>query len=113
MEKISRWSKGQGKGRTKTSKLNFSSVNGFTKSITRTGFGNGGMRLLISRFAKISNTNIMNAQIRIVHGKPTSFTSRDTMIGKITPPRLEPDAAMPKPSALFLKNHVVTQLKAG
>jgi hypothetical protein len=98
---------------TKTSRLNFSSVRGCTKSIMRTGLGKGGMRDRMSRLAKISSPRIMKAQIRIVQGKPTSLTSFVTMMGKMTPPSEEPLAAMPKARARFLKNHVVTQLKAG
>jgi hypothetical protein len=35
------------------------------------------------------------------------------MIGRITPPRLEPPATMPMANARLLKNQVLTQFNAG
>ena len=71
------------------------------------------MRDRMSRLAMIKSASIMNAQILMVQGKPTSGINLWTMIGKMTPPSELPLAAIPNDSARFLKNHVVTQLKDG
>lgn len=67
----------------------------------------------MNTLARTNSARIMNAQILMVQGKPTLGINLWTMMGKMTPPRELPLAAMPKESARFLKNHVVTQLKDG
>lgn len=66
----------------------------------------GVRRDLTVKFAIVSIPKIKKAQILIVHGNPTSLMSRGTMMGKITPPRLEPDAMIPNAAARLLKNQV-------
>lgn len=51
--------------------------------------------------------------VRIAQGKPTPDTSRRIIIGKITPPREDPDAMTPKARARFLWNQVPTLFMAG
>src|SRR5277367_5433373 len=89
------------------------SRSGRTKSRSLTGFGNGGIRDLTSRFATVSRPRIKNAHIRIVHGNPTILTSLETTTGNMTPPKLEPDAATPTANALLWKNQVIMAEKAG
>ena len=82
--------------------------NGRMNSITSIFCGLGLSLDFTVRFVIISIPRMTNAQMRIVHGKPTSLISLGTMIGKITPPRLDPEAMMPNEAALFLKNQVPT-----
>lgn len=51
--------------------------------------------------------------VRIAQEKPTAVTSRLIMMGKITPPREDPDAMTPKARARFLWNQVPTLFMAG
>lgn len=51
--------------------------------------------------------------VRIAQGKPTPATSRLIMMGKMTPPREDPDAMTPKAKARFLWNQVPTLFMAG
>lgn len=51
--------------------------------------------------------------IRIAQGKPTSTTSRLIIMGKITPPREDPDAITPKARARCLWNQVPALFMAG
>jgi hypothetical protein len=88
------------------------SFKGRINSITSTGLGLGVKRVLTVKFAMTSIPRIKKAAALIVHGYPIWGMSFETMIGKITPPREEPDAMMPKAAARFLKNHVPTELIA-
>ena len=70
------------------------------------GFGCGGSRDFTVKLAMTSKPRIKNAATRIVQGNPISGMSRSTSMGKITPPRDEPDAMIPKARARRRKNHV-------
>lgn len=104
---------GRNESHTAVSKLKVGSVNGVMKSMSLTGLGKGGIRDLMQRFATIRSPSIRNAQILIVQPNPTSTTSRDTIMGNMTPPRLDPAAAIPTAMARFLKNHVMVAENAG
>lgn len=56
-----------------------------------------------------SMPRIMNAAALIVQGNPISGINLDTNIGKITPPRDDPEAMIPKAVARFLKNQVLME----
>ena len=89
-----------------------SSAKGVTKSMSLNGRLVGAMRERTVRLPMMSMARMRKAQVRMVQPKPMLLTIRSTMIGKMTPPRLEPDATMPKASARRRKNHVGTELKA-
>lgn len=57
-----------------------------------------------------SKNRIRNAQIRIAHANPTSEITCDTMMGRMTPPRLDPAAVTPNAKARRFANHVLTEL---
>jgi hypothetical protein len=88
------------------------SVNGLMKSNASNFFGLGVSLDLTVRFATINIPRIVKATVRIVHGNPIKGMSLVTIIGKITPPSDDPEAITPKAVALFLKNHVPTELIA-
>ena len=48
----------------------------------------------------------------IAQPKPLRSMTRCTMMGNITPPRLEPETMIPNARALFFENHVPTLLMA-
>lgn len=83
------------------------SFKGRTNSIRLTLFGFGDSLDFTVRFAMINIPRIMNAAALIVHGNPISGISFDTIIGKITPPKDDPEVMMPKAVARFLKNQVL------
>lgn len=89
------------------------SLKGVMNSMMRSGLGCGGILDLRVRFEIISSPRIRNAQILMVQPNPTLSTRRCTMIGIMTPPKLEPLAAMPSANARFLKNHEATQVTEG
>ena len=62
---------------------------------------------------KTSIAKIKKAQILNDQAKPTFGTSWFSIMGKITPPRLDPAATMPMAKARLFMNHVDTQLVAG
>ena len=62
----------------KHTKAKGSSFNGQMKSITLNGVGFGGMRDVIVRFAMIIMKRMMNPEILIAHGNPTSTIRRWT-----------------------------------
>lgn len=72
----------------------------------------GGRRDLTVANAMRSNPRIKNAQIRIVHAKPTFGMSCAVMIGKITPPKPDPAACIPNAAPRFFMNHVTDELVA-
>jgi hypothetical protein len=61
----------------------------------------------------MSSPSIRKAHILIVQPKPMAGMSRFTIIGRTTPPILDPLAAIPIARARFFRNHVVMQLKDG
>ena len=61
------------------------------------------------RLAMISIPRIENAAVLMVHGNPISGISLDTMMGKITPPREDPEAIIPNAVARLLKNQVLME----
>lgn len=54
-----------------------------------------------------SRPKIINAQTRIVHGKPILGIRRTTIRGKMTPPRDEPAIVKPPARARFLRKNVM------
>lgn len=89
---------------------NFSSANGRRKLRISKGLGRCGSLDLRVTLAIPNMKRMRNAQIRIAQGKPTSGIRRVTMMGKITPPRLDPEAVTPSAKARRLANHVLTEL---
>ena len=89
---------------------NFNSASGRTKLKISNGLGRCGsldLRVILA----IPNMNKMRkAQMRIAQGNPTSGISLVTMIGKMTPPRLEPAAVTPRAKARRAANQVLTEL---
>ena len=73
----------------------------------------GGMRHLIVKLAIEPRTSTKKAQVRIAHPKPICSMSFRTMIGKMTPPKLDPHAAMLNATARFFMNQVARQDVAG
>lgn len=67
---------------------------------------------LTVKLAMIKRNKMRNAEIRIVHGKPTWPIKCVSMMGKMTPPRLDPVEQMPKAAPRFLLNHSGTVLRA-
>lgn len=89
---------------------NFNSANGRRKLKISKGLGRCGSLDLIVTLAITSMKRMRKAQILIAHGNPTSGIKRVTIIGKMTPPRLDPDAVIPSAKARRLANHVLTEL---
>ena len=85
------------------------SLKGRMNSITSTLFGFGDNLDFTVTLAMRSIPRIMNAAALIVHGNPISGISFDTMMGKITPPRDDPEAIIPKAVARLLKNQVLVE----
>ena len=84
------------------------SVKGFKKS-TRTNLRReGGRRDFNVRLLTISKPASKNAVLLIAQPNPMLPISRCTMIGSITPPRLEPDTTIPNANARCLENQVPT-----
>src|SRR2546421_12750691 len=81
---------------------NVISFNGVMKCSKSKGRGFGGRRDLTVRFAKTSSARIKNAEMRIAQPNPTSLFKWLTMMGRITPPRLDPAAVIPKACPRFL-----------
>jgi hypothetical protein len=54
-----------------------------------------------------------NAAVRMAHAYPTSAIMRLTIIGKITPPRLDPVETIPYAAPRFLLNQLGIQFIAG
>lgn len=73
----------------------------------------GGIRHLIVKLAIEAKTSTKRAQVRIAHPKPICSISFRTMIGKITPPKLDPHAAILNATARFFMNQVAKQDEAG
>ena len=97
----------------KTTSAYGGSARGLMNSRRMSGLGDGGSRDLTVRFAMTSRPRIKNAATRIVQPNPILGISRSTRMGKITPPRDEPDATIPKANARRRKNHVETVDMAG
>ena len=89
-----------------------SSPRGLINSLRSRGLGLRGKRLVTVRFAMIRTNKIRNAAQRIAHPNPISSMSRWTIIGRMTPPREDPDARMPKTRARFLRNQDVAEFIA-
>lgn len=53
----------------------------------------------------MSRPRTRKPQVRMAQPKPTSLMSRLTMMGKMTPPMLEPVERTPKAAPRFLSNH--------
>ena len=68
---------------------------------------------MIVKLAIEARTSTKRAQVRIAHPKPICSISFRTMIGKITPPKLDPHAAILKATARFFMNQVARQDEAG
>ena len=90
-----------------------SSVSGVMKSMMRKGLGEGGMRDLTVRLPKMRRARMMKAAVRIAQGKPISGMRRWIMMGKMTPPREEPEATTPNAKARRRKNQVEVEERAG
>jgi hypothetical protein len=88
------------------------SFRGRMNSMTSTFFCRGVNLDFTVRLATAHMPKIMNAADLIVHGNPIFGMSLETIIGKITPPKDDPDAMVPKAVARFLKNHVPVELMA-
>jgi hypothetical protein len=54
------------------------------------------------------NRNI-KATVRIIQGNPTLLIILSIMIGRITPPRDEPETMIPNAAARCLKNQVISE----
>lgn len=61
------------------------------------------------RLEMVNMKRIRNAQILIAQGKPTWGIRWDTMMGKMTPPKLEPEAMIPRAKARRFANQVLTE----
>src|ERR1700744_4915025 len=64
------------------------------------------------RLVSTSRLRIKKAHIRMAQPNPTSEISRESMIGKMTPPRLVPVNATPIAVALFRWNHPAAAVMA-
>lgn len=71
-------------------------LKGIKYSLTENGLGFRGILDLTVRLVVVSTTKISSAVARMAHGKPILSINRLTMIGKITPPALDPVATIPK-----------------
>ena len=89
------------------------SLRGFTNAMREKGFGLGGSRDFTVRLAMMRRPRMRKAETRIVQGKPILGMRFWTRIGKITPPREDPLAMIPKARALLWKNQVATADSAG
>lgn len=89
---------------------NLSSLSGLRKLMILTDFGVWTNLDLKVRLEMDSMNKIRNAQILIAHGKPTCGMRWDTMMGKITPPKLDPAAVIPRAVARRFANQVLTEL---
>ena len=72
---------------------------GRTKAFSTKGLGLGGSRDFTVRLPMTSMPRMMKAATRIVQGKPMFGIKRWTRMGKMTPPRDEPEAITPKARA--------------
>lgn len=88
---------------------NLRSLSGLTKLIGSTGFLVCVNRDRKTRLDIPSINRIRKAQILIAQGNPTSGMRCDTMIGKITPPKLDPEAITPRAKARRFPNQVTTE----
>lgn len=68
-------------------------------------FGFDGVYEATVKFAMTSRPRMRKAQMRIDQPKPTCLMRRPTMMGKMTPPKLDPVARMPYAAPRFLSNH--------
>lgn len=57
---------------------------------------------LTVKLAMMRRKRMRNAEIRIVQGKPTDLIKCVSMMGKMTPPKLDPVEQMPKAAARLL-----------
>lgn len=89
------------------------SSNGERKTLNEKSRLWGGMRASMSTLETIRRPRIRNAAILMAHPNPTIGTSRATMMGKMTPPTLDPAAVMPRARARCRWNQVDTELTAG
>lgn len=71
-------------------------LKGIKYSLTENGLGFRGILDLTVRLHVVSTTKISSAVARMAHGKPTLSINLLIMIGKITPPALDPVATIPK-----------------
>lgn len=71
-------------------------LKGMRYSLAENGLGFGGILDLTVRLVVVSTTKISSDVARIAHGKPMSSINLLTMIGKTTPPALDPVATIPK-----------------
>lgn len=83
----------------------FLSRNGCVNALGDSGRGDGVKRARIVKLAMISRNRITNAPARIAHPNPTSGINRCSMMGKMTPPILDPLDIMPYAVPRFLANH--------
>jgi hypothetical protein len=80
---------------------NRGSVNGINRSFGLPGLGLGGRRARTVTLATARRPRMMNAEVCMVHAKPISDRSLLIMMGKTTPPKLDPLATMPMASPAF------------
>jgi hypothetical protein len=91
---------------------NGTSLNGAMKSINwKPRFG-GGKRDFKNMLPTTRSPRIRNAVARMAHPKPIVGISRETMMGRMTPPMLEPETMMPKARARRRANHVPAAARA-
>lgn len=89
---------------------NLSSANGLTKFRISNGLGRCGNLDFSVRLAIPNMNKMRKAQILMAQGNPTLGISWVTMIGKMTPPRLDPEAVTPRAKPRRLANQVLTEL---
>lgn len=68
----------------------FVSFNGCVNAARDTGRGDGGKRDRIVKLAMVRRNKMTKAPARIAHANPTSGINCCIIIGKITPPTLDP-----------------------
>jgi len=91
---------------------NAGSEKGVTKSASLNFLRDGGSRDLMVQLPTTRRPRKRNAVARIAQPKPTRTTRRSTMIGRTTPPMLEPAVIMPNARARCLRNHVPSAVMA-
>ena len=85
------------------------SLSGLMNSMTVKGFFVWTTRDLVVALVMTSRPSIINATARIVHLNPIRGINLFTIIGKITPPKDEPDAIIPSAVARLFINQVETE----
>lgn len=87
---------------------NVFSVNGSRNSLTLNFRRGGGSLLLIAMFPRTSIPRTKNPVVLMAHPNPIRGMRCETMIGRITPPMLDPDTTMPRARARWVLNQGAT-----